>query len=191
MSKYSGKCDLYDSFYMKEDSDIEETLKKTKIYAYDHELIPLDIKTEKDLVPYYPYLVCMSYTNKEGYMCYYLSIQSFVDIEEQERLTDSLNSMLRYYRKCKRKKEPFDIEEACDKIFFPQECHEELAKRVQQFGEKAVIDGLHTRMHQVYRKELYEEMLRVGYTPLRAWHWVYKEINEELLKEETQKGNNE
>lgn len=191
MSKYSGKCDLYDSFYMKEGSDIEETLKKTKIYAHDHELVPLDIKTEKDLVPYYPYLVYMGYTDKEGYICYHLSVQSFVDFEEQESLTYSLNSMLRYYRKCKRKKESFDIEEACDTIFFPQECHEELAKRVQKFGEKAVIDGLHTRMHQVYRKELYEEMLRVGYTPLRAWHWVYKEINEELLKKEIQKGNNE
>ena len=51
MSLYSGKCDFAD---MVDIWGIEKAI-NADVYLYDS-LIPLRIETEKDLVPFYPFL---------------------------------------------------------------------------------------------------------------------------------------
>ena len=56
MSKYSGKCDLYDYVSMLQTKDYN----KLNIYMRDFP-VRLDIKEQKDVVPFYgfvPYLCC-------------------------------------------------------------------------------------------------------------------------------------
>lgn len=171
MSQFSGKCDLYDWFYGKQ----EEDLKNYKIYAAGN-IIPLKIETIKDLVPYYPYLVASAGWN-DGRGIIHLSSSSFVDREEEETLTLSLESLLRYYRRCKRKHVPYEPEEAVRHCFGSWGAPEdlELAQRVSEDGEKATIQYVHSGFAFYYRNKLFEEMLIVGYTPFEAAHWVHKD----------------
>lgn len=170
MSQFSGKCDLCDWF----DGKQEEDLKNYKIYAAGN-IVPLKIETIKDLVPYYPYIVaCAGWSDGRGVIR--LSSSSFVDREEEEALTFALKSLLRYYRRCKRKHIEYDQNAAIEHCFgeFVTSPYKTLAYRVREDGEKATIEGVHTYFSTYYRKKLFEEMLKVGYTPFEAAHWVYQ-----------------
>ncbi len=177
MSKYSGKCDFADHV---EVFGLENVLNNSDIYL-GWNIIPLKMTCEKDLVPYYPYLVIMS-TYGGGRRIVRLSSISFVDEEEKEVLDWRLNSLLRYYNRCKRNHVPYVVEEALQSVWgdwYKPEYAEELAERVRACGKKADTDGLHIPSHQYYRKQLYEEMVRQGYEEGQAWFWVYKEFKRE------------
>ena len=109
----SGKSDFQDIVEMHYSA--EEILSKYKIYASINDIIPLKIETKKDLVAYYPYLVSVMSSNKEegGVIMLY---KSYIDMEEEKSLTYKLNDLIKYYKKCKRKKIPFDKNEALKKI---------------------------------------------------------------------------
>ena len=63
MSLYSGKCDVYDSLVMiREVTDFS----KIKIYRHVGEIVPLRIDSQKDLVPFYPFLTPMMVGDKDG-----------------------------------------------------------------------------------------------------------------------------
>lgn len=183
MSKYSGKCDFYDHIEIHG----VDTILASDIYI-GRNIIPLRFESEKDLIPYYPYLVAMAVYDKErNKPCIVLSNESFVDAEEEEGLTLALKYLLRYYNKCKRKHVPYDPNEAIQYIWgghLNQPCYEVLAERVLQHGNKATIDGVHTSTHQYDRNLLYNEMINNGYHPFKAWDWVYHEFKYELINNE-------
>ena len=80
ISKFSGKCDVYDSLVMiREVKDFSKVI----IYAADNEVIPLRINSKKDLIPYYPYLTSIMCGDSEGNTIIHLSKKSFVDAEEE------------------------------------------------------------------------------------------------------------
>lgn len=183
MSKFSGKCDFYDHI---EIFGVDDTL-SSDIYI-GRNIIPLRFETEKDLIPYYPYLIAMSvWDNETKKGMIVLSEESFIDREEKELLTYSLNHLLRYYNKCKRNHIPYDPDEAVSAVWGNSYglAHDKvLAERVLQYGKKTTIDGVHTKYHQHLRDRLYQEMIDNGYTPFKAWYWVYNEYNKELLNNE-------
>lgn len=190
MSRFSGKCDFYDYLDEKRINNIiEGTL---KVYAAGH-IVPLHITSEKDLVPYYPYLVTMAgYYNNQGRI--HLSSSSFVDEEEQERLNWKLKYTLRYYNRCKRNHVPYNTEEAALHTggYFVSDIDYSIADRVAEYGKKANTEGLHLSMHQYYRKELYEEMIANGWPETTAWYWVYKEYKSfDSLHDKLNGGSNE
>ena len=59
MSKYSGRCDVYDVFVMIRKYTDEELKNNVKVYVGDSET-PLELNTQKDLIPYYPHLISCS-----------------------------------------------------------------------------------------------------------------------------------
>lgn len=183
MSKFSGKCDFYDHI---EIFGVDNTL-SSDIYI-GRNIIPFRFETEKDLIPYYPYLIAMSaWDNETKKGMIILSEESFVDREEKEHLTYSLNHLLRYYNKCKRNHIPYDPDEAVSAVWGDSygTAHDKvLAERVLQYGKKATIDGVHTKYHQYLRDGLYQEMIDNGYNPFKTWYWVYNEYNKELLNNE-------
>lgn len=177
MSMFSGKCDVYDTVVsIRADGDpskIDYT--KLHIYSYDNPLVELRIDCEKDLVPYYPYLQSYS-SGYDGELHIHLSEQSFVDQEEQERLSWYLNDMLKYYKKCKRLKEEFTLSgffASKGSSYWDKDIIVEIFNRVAKDGVKADITGLHDKAHDYYRNNLYEEMLRVGYTAFHATMWCW------------------
>jgi len=179
MSVYSGKCDVAD--YLSDATD--EYLQNSNIYIGDN-IIPLRINNQHDLAPYYPYLVAIG-SWSDGHAEIYLSSESFIDAEEREHLTWKLEDVKRYRRRCKRHKEPYDEDEAAKKISFmkePEDVEREITRRVKENGDKATINGLHDYIHEYYRKELLEEMLRLGWDKRRAKLWIWKDWS--VIKEE-------
>ncbi len=173
ISRYSGKCDVYDALV-----DIHENkdFNKVKIYARGNGLIPLRIDCQKDLIPYYPYLASLQHGDKDGNICIWLREKSYVDEEEEEILTWKLKEVLRYWKKCKRKHEPFDKKKALELINFYNtdvDYLEEIVNRVEAFGKKAMIDGIHIPSYDHYREELYKTMVEAGYTDDEAYRWCF------------------
>lgn len=122
-----------------------------------------------DLIPYYPHIIgYASYNNAERKAIIHLSSESWVDYEERDYLEWRLKDLLRIYNRCKRKKIEFDVEEVLKEIVwngYNEEPYRELANRVKEKGKKATIDGIHLKMHERYRKDLVEEMLKNGLNP--------------------------
>ena len=166
--KYSFE-DLYE--------DYDDLLEKYQIYACWNDLVPLNMKSKKDAVAYYPYLISMMYSTKDNGGFVHLSSEPFINQEEEEQMEWRLESLLKLYRSCKRKKISFDKEEVIKRICFCPDCpkpHEiELINRVAELGEKATVDGIHDDMHDRMRREWYDLMLENGWGEDEAYRWVY------------------
>lgn len=105
-----------------------------------------------------------------------------------------LEDVKRYWRRCKRHKEPYDEDEAAKMISFlhepeDEDVEREIAKRVAEDGDKATIDGLHDYMHEYYREKLLEEMIRLGWDKHRAKFWIWKDWEKAYEEEEVINGN--
>lgn len=159
MSKFSGKCDFCDHIHM-----CDKTFEDFKGYNFfignhDNEIF---LKKESDFVKYYPHLVMAAYSEPSGGVVI-LSGRSFVDMEEDERLSWKLKGVMREYKRCKRNKIDFDVKRVYNKLKFcaEDEILYEIIVRVKENGNKANTAGIHTNIHNYYRKELAEEMLSV------------------------------
>lgn len=171
ISRFSGKCDLYDCLVDIHQYTEDELRDNVKIYVGYGKEIPLKINTYIDLIPYYPYTIGMAYfNNSERKSIIYLSEESFVDREEREFLEYKLKRVLKIYKKCKKKHIPFDRETAMQEIDpynLNYDTCMKLLNRVETFGEKATISGLHLSMHERYRMELVTEMIFNGLNPAK------------------------
>ena len=168
MSRYSGKCDVYDSLVMIHEYTDEELRTKVTIFKNDMNS-PLLIKSRKDLIPYYAHIISSScHNNVDRKATIFISSESWVDSEERSSLEWHLKYFLKIYNRCKRKKIEFDVEEALKEVIWHswnEAPYRELAMRVKEHGKKATVDGIHLRIHEIYRKELAEEMIRNGLNP--------------------------
>ena len=173
MSIFSGKCDVFDWFYDKDDGYI----KKCKFYTANDYLVPLRIDSHHDLAPYYPYIVVMGGGDSEGRVIH-LSTESFIDIEEREHLEWKLREFKKYWRKCKKLKKPYVEEEALKHVcsFAPSKSDKMIARRVREDGNKTIIYGIHDDTHNHYRKILYDKMIELGWNKRYAKWWIWKDI---------------
>lgn len=170
MSKYSGKCDFGDSWEIFG----EKYILKSKVFILNN-IVPLRIDSYKDALPYFPRIVVMSGGDKESSRIR-LSDRSYADKEEENRLNWYLESIKKYYRKCKRKKVNFDIDEALDNVFFfeDKEKYKPLVMEVMKSGDKAVLPGdMHLSIYDFYRKQLYDDMVLAGYKDNEAAMWCF------------------
>ena len=186
MSKFCGKADFYDSLYISTESEEDAFNKFNGTKLYIRQPLPNDFNFEdalknkinipetyykkveyssiKDLIPLYPHLISFSCGDV---VC--LSLKSWVDIEERDILEWRLKHFLRVYNRCKRKKIEFNVEEALKEVVwngYNEEPYRELANRVKEKGKKANINGIHLKIHERYRKDLVEEMLKHGLNPI-------------------------
>ena len=165
MSKFSGKCDFADHVSM---VGVEKTLRST-IYVGDN-IVPLKFESEKDLIPYYPYIIgSAGYENGVGTI--HLTDESFVDTQEREFLESEFSYAKREYLRCKRKKIPFKYKGGWCKAVWD---------RVAEHGTKATVDGLTIDSAEYYRQKLYEEMVAHGWEKVRAHYWCFHDINRAL-----------
>lgn len=175
MSKFSGKCDVYDVL----GDATEEHLRNSDFYirTSDEREHHLKINNQKDLAKYYPYLTGCMYGSK-GRHVVILSSRSFIDSEEAEFIEWTKNDLLKYYRKCKRTKKPYTADEALKAAcsFWGGNFDDweiELAKRIEKDGEKVNVKGIHRPMHDYYREQWFEKMVELGYTEDEADRWIY------------------
>lgn len=123
-----------------------------------------------DLIPYFPYLVSIAACDNadSNNSMVVLSSKSFVDIEEEDILSIYLKNLIKIHNRCKRKKIDFKVDEAVREVCWNnwnKKAITELAERVKLYGKKASINGMHLDMHERYRKELVDEMLKYGLNP--------------------------
>lgn len=176
MSMFSGKCDFYDMFMDEDENKVVENLKYLELHIYGKDKRDHRLKSDtiKDIAKYYPYIVCMGYGDKNGKRIILLSSDSFIDQEERDRISWYVEDVLKYQRKCKRKKIPFIIEDYLNQSWFTNDTLKEVAERIDKFGEKANINDIHTSIHEMYRRYWFEELVKVGYTEHEAYSWVFK-----------------
>lgn len=172
MSEFSGKCDVYDCLGDRSDEYLQNS--KFFIYGTDHRNHQLVINNQKDLAKYYPYLTCSMGADKNG-ACVYITSQSFIDREEAERINWVKNDLVKYYKKCKRNKIQYTVDEAIKAAvwFNPSDWEIELARRVGEAGDKAETEDLHTSIHEYFRERWYKELISQDYTEDEAKLWVY------------------
>lgn len=184
VSRFSGKCDFYDSFVAiwsdGDEEKLKEKLKGLKLYVYGKDGRSHRVKSDtiKDIAKYYPYLegICCASKQDDSFTVY-LSSDSFIDQEEKEHISWDVERVLKYWRKCKRKKLPFDEEECFKKEFAWRHGREdnlhEIIHRIAENGDKAEFDDIHDNLHEYFRRQWFEELVRVGWTEREAYDWAF------------------
>lgn len=181
ISRYSGKCDVYDSFVMIHNYTDEELKNNVKVYLGKSDT-PLKIETAKDLIPYYPHLISVGcYDNIERKSVIHITSESFVDYEERDTLNYYLKRILTIYNRCKRKKIEFNIDDVVKEICWMdwnKEAVTKLANRVKEKDKKATTNGIYLAMHERYRRELVDEMIKNGIDPAQYGYGRFvKDVN--------------
>ena len=171
----SGKCDFQDTVEL---YGADKILSGYKIYAAHNDVIPLKFEKPADLIAYYPYIVGMMYgDNKKGCGIIHLSERSYIDIEEEENMKWRLDTVKRIWRRCKRKKIPFDRAAAEKELCLFNEpmsgYKKEIIDRVEKLGDKATVEDIHDEWHDKMRKEWHELMVTNGWDEVAAYRWVF------------------
>lgn len=181
MSQFCGKCDFYDSFVMigsdGKHGKLEENLKRLKLYVYGKDGRDHRVKSDtiKDIVKYYPYLESVACYSKESGYNIHLQSDSFIDQEEREHIGWYVRDVLKYWRKCKRNKKPFIVDECIESLhWMNDDILRTVAERVAENGDKAEFNDIHYSLHEYYRRRWFEELVRVGYTEYEAYNWCFK-----------------
>ena len=188
MSKYSGKCDIYDSLIMiremNEDSDwskvtIKQYTDELDAYGYN-KVKELKITSLKDVVPYFPFIEGSAYYDNTGIFGIVIIIgqHSYVYEEEHERLQNILDEAKKHYRKCKRKNEEFIPQEIAKKLNICNaysKIYLEICNRVKEHPCSASIDDLHMPYFNYERDMLIDTMMQYGYSKKEAYEWCYNE----------------
>ena len=102
MSRFSGKCDLYDCIIIH--GSFDEFKKRFPHIYIGHGDTPIKYKRLKDLVPYYPYIPWFVYSEKKGHGIIRLSERSYID-ELEENGSMPKETADRYRRMLEEEKE--------------------------------------------------------------------------------------
>ena len=183
MSKYSGKCDLYDILAIydvlvdtdKFADDAMDTLSNWTIRVGYHGET-LRIKSVKDIVPYFPFVETSGgYGNGKANIT--LTEKSWVDVEAERHyglITEYLSKKAKY---AKRKGlDPVDYMKHCGFLSMREANDPEteaLLGRIAVDGKKADWSGLVPGFGKYMRDELYDTMVNFGYSPVEAGEWCY------------------
>ena len=105
MSKWTGKSDFCDWCEMH--NSPKDIVERADIYLGNAKV---EIKSERDLIPYYTNLISSMGCTKDGPMSIHLSKDSFINYEEIDFLTFSIIEAIKLARKAKKEKVPFTFE---------------------------------------------------------------------------------
>lgn len=111
MSRWTGKCDFCDHCEMLDNP--KDVVKKATIYYGD---VRVDIKSEKDLFPYYTHLIASMASSKES-QTIHLSQKSFIDDEEASSISWRVKDLIQIARKAKKEKVELTWDYAKDKLY--------------------------------------------------------------------------
>lgn len=85
---------------------LDEIVERSDIYLGDAKV---EIKTSKDLIPYYTHIVSSASYNKDEGNTINLSKESFIDTEEKDFMVWRIMDAIKLARKAKKEKKPFDL----------------------------------------------------------------------------------
>lgn len=162
MSKYSGKCDLYDSLEIcgalvngKPKTYFKNDMSNITIYDTNHK--KMNFERLKDLMPYFGYELASSAKSGNSYT-FFLGKMSVPDKIEKDHYEFCKELLLKYAKHCKKDKRPYTYQEALLIFNSTDPELEKLSKRVAEYGKKATIEGLKYEMSNYYRSILAEDI---------------------------------
>ena len=178
MSIYTGKeVAVYSEFHMFGDTNksIEEQLKNTKIYLKDK---LLDIKTERELVPYYGNMcgiVCATKEDGVFKKCLHITSVPYFLSEDWNYAERIYKDIQRLWKRCKNKKIPFTLEYVKDHLWYDEQPYIELMfNEVKEHPYAKCVRGkYHTTWMQRDRERLVETMREFDYTEEQINEWVW------------------
>ncbi len=173
MSKYSGRCDIFDSL-----SDISD-FSNVHIFIKNNP-IELRIDSQKDLVPYYPFIEAIAVYSNGVYNISIGDEPSYMR-EEWSILETDISYIKRIYNRFKRNKLEITVDsisEKCKSWLWNWERNEntlkELIKRIiEAKGKDVKFKDLQLDYSQYYRQMLYNEMIANDYPKNVALKWCY------------------
>jgi hypothetical protein len=183
MSQYCGKCDLWDSLVMiKEVNDETTDWGNIKICQISDDSYfdengwnnvgLLDIKCLKDLLPYAAYIVNMVSWGKD-YCIVYIGAESYVQQMERKKIEWAVRDLKCIYRKYKRKKIDFNVDDMLSEIWNPSELDKQVAQRIMEHPTSFKTDDLKVLICEYYKANLYDDMIKEGYSENEAYEWCY------------------
>ena len=167
MSKFSGKCDVYDCLVEMKKYTLDE-LKNNVTIRVGSEKEPLIFNSMADLIPYYPYMISLEFSdNKSRKSNIIISSKSWVDKEEEDILIFYKEQLLKFYNRNKRKGMNLREEDIMRKLSLciDKDAPLEMCKRMIREDGDFDIDGIHLKSHEYYRELLVEEMVKNGIDP--------------------------
>ncbi len=183
MSKYSGKCDLYDILAIYDvlvDTDkfadnAMDTLRNWTIRVGCHGET-LKIKSVKDIVPYFPFVETSGgYGNGKANIT--LMEKSWVDVSADRHYGLMAEYLTKKARYAKRKGlDPVEYMMDCGYLTDSEKNEQgipEFVVRIAVDGKKADWSGLVPGFGKYMRDELYDTMVNFGYSPAEAGKWCY------------------
>ena len=165
MSKFSGKCDLYDEMFA---INTDPEYRRKSVFIINGTAI--SNTCDRDLVPYYPFVCCAGAGNKDAWKGTYTD-RPWYDIEDEQTLTWLMKDIKKYYKQCEKKHTQFDMDALFDRSPFSQNYVDQVKKLIRlvaQDGMKAKIPSIPGEIRlpsrDCFRNELKAEMLASGYT---------------------------
>ena len=182
MSKYCGKCDLYDCFSMH--PDLEERISQSIIYKHGNsECEVLDIKTERDLALYFPYIVWMMASDSAKAVIH-IGSNDYIRSREIYLLTWYADKARMIKKRCKRKKVLYLPCEAYDEIMKKYLLSDnnatqiaEITKRIGYEKRKSfkTVSDIKLPSLDFYRNVWFEDLVNIyGYSEEFAKQWVWR-----------------
>jgi len=190
MSMLTGKCDFYDSFMMIHgECNTEkalENIKKLELYVPGSDGRDHLVKTETllDVAKYFPYIISHGCFSSDAFVIY-LSSTSYIDVMENERIKLYVDDIMRYWKKCKRQKKAFVVEECIgNQTTYNYDIKLLIANKVQKDGDKAIFDDIHLPTYEHARKEWFKTLVEFGSSEYKAWCWCFNEftLNQDYIK---------
>lgn len=175
MSKYCGKCDLYDWFFIRDDP-IEEQLSKSKIYCKD-EL--LKVKTEMDLALFFPYIVGTGYGDGNGKSIIHIGENDYIREMELQRINTYVRDATSEKKRCKRNKleyEPENVYKTRFSWMFSETDKEQVMEIISRVGEggRQSYDDIRLGSVDYWRNVWLNDLVqKYGYDERLARKWIW------------------
>lgn len=182
MSKFCGKCDLYDTLCIWGIIDggkfTPEAPGILARWTFTVGGKPLEVSEPRDLVPYFPFIVSSGGFGRESSSHVRLTGESHTDTRAKEHFGLLKKTMVAARKKATRK--GLNVREAVYSCIgnpgHGDRLDRILAERVlcgADGGKNARYDDLVPDFHGMYRGELSGAMVENGYTPEQAREWAY------------------
>lgn len=189
MSKFTGKCDLYD---LAIGMTIEQKFdNRDRFFINDKEL---KIKRYKDLIPYFTHMINETMRNEFGGINYYLSNKTIVDEDERVDLMYIKYVALNIKRNARRKANKKEIDDVRNYVYQQmfitfnnledREVIENISNDILKYSDKANPYKYELNKYKKYRELLIKEMIYRGYKKEIANEIVYKTKYKEEKKGE-------
>lgn len=138
MSKFCGKCDLYDCEVVIHGERYPNYWENLKLYMYHkdcEDAEKIEINSAKDLVLYYPFIECSS-GGSGSVRSVFINELSSITKENYELLEFYKQGFVKFYNKCKRKKVSYIPEEAFNEVVWSKDNRSDLLELAKRVGEK-------------------------------------------------------